>query len=269
MVDTERFNGFSGLYEQMRPHPPETICRILLNYLNAGEIDKIVDIGCGTGLSTKIWLNYARNTVGVEPNREMLEEAKKNVPGALFLNESSYDTRLDSGTADIVTCSQSFHWMEPVQTLKEVNRILKPEGVFAVYDCLWPPSVSAAAETAYRELFRAVAGLEEKYRSVLPEVRRWPKKDHFASIQNSGYFSYCTEVFTGNPEKCDSARFTGLALSQGSLQALLKKNIPGIQEHIEMFKTAVQEAIKEEKDMYISYRIIAGIKTSENFSLRE
>ena len=41
-------------------------------------------------------------------------------------------------SADIVTCSQSFHWMEPEPTLAEIARILRPGGVFAAYDYDWP-----------------------------------------------------------------------------------------------------------------------------------
>jgi hypothetical protein len=29
-----------------------------------------------------------------------------------------------------IICSQSFHWMGPITTLDEINRILKPNGIF-------------------------------------------------------------------------------------------------------------------------------------------
>jgi len=43
-------------------------------------------------------------------------------------------TDLPDGCADIVTCSQSLHWMVPESTFAEVARILRPGGVFATYD---------------------------------------------------------------------------------------------------------------------------------------
>ncbi len=47
----------------------------------------------------------------------------------------------EEGTAGIVTCAQSFHWMEPESTFIEVARILRPGGVFAAYDYDRPPTV--------------------------------------------------------------------------------------------------------------------------------
>lgn len=56
-----------------------------------------------------------------------------------FIQAYSHETNLPEESADIVVCSQSFHWMEPASTLSEVHRILKPDGIFATIDYDWPP----------------------------------------------------------------------------------------------------------------------------------
>ena len=56
-----------------------------------------------------------------------------------FVSGFSDNTGLENSSVDIITCSQSFHWMNPETTLNEASRILKKGGVFAVYDCDWPP----------------------------------------------------------------------------------------------------------------------------------
>src|SRR3984893_18785877 len=53
----------------------------------------------------------------------------------------AHRTGLPDGCADIVTCAQSLHWMEPTSTLAEVARILRPGGLFAAYDYDWPPTL--------------------------------------------------------------------------------------------------------------------------------
>ena len=45
---------------------------------------------------------------------------------------SGYATGLADACADIVTCAQSLHWMQPDVTFKEVDRILRPGGRYLV-----------------------------------------------------------------------------------------------------------------------------------------
>ena len=61
---------------------------------------------------------------------------------------------LANGSADIITCSQSFHWMEPGSTIAEASRVLSHGGVFAAYDCDWPPTADWMAEKEYKKLIK-------------------------------------------------------------------------------------------------------------------
>lgn len=93
----------------------------------------------------------------------MLDIAKRkglNHKNVVFISGFSDQTGLPDDFADIVTCSQSFHWMDPETTLKEVFRILKNGGVFAAYDCDWPPVCSWKAEKEYEYLFEKVKEIE-------------------------------------------------------------------------------------------------------------
>ena len=57
----------------------------------------------------------------------------------------SFATGLPDASADVVIAVQAMHWMEPVSTLAEVARILRPGGVFASFDADWPPVAGLAA----------------------------------------------------------------------------------------------------------------------------
>ena len=72
--------------------------------------------------------------------------------------------------------------MEPESTLAEVNRILKPGGVFATVDCDWPPVCHWQAEKAYTELFRKVLEIEETNPDVKNSFVRWNKEGHLSLI---------------------------------------------------------------------------------------
>ena len=162
---------------------------------------------------------------------------------------------------DAVVCSQSFHWMEPESTLAEVNRILKPGGVFATVDCDWPPVCHWQAEKAYTELFRKVLEIEETNPDVKNSFVRWNKEGHLANIRRSGVFTYAREIVFSNTEKCTSERLAELAKSQGGLQTILKKAPEMIEKDLVAFEKAVSATFgHDEFDIDFGYRMRIGVK---------
>jgi ubiquinone/menaquinone biosynthesis C-methylase UbiE len=82
-------------------------------------------------LSTVSWKGIAENIIGIEPSGDMLKIAKQKADESTsFIKAYSNNTTLPNTCADAVICSQSFHWMGPITTLDEINRILKPNGIF-------------------------------------------------------------------------------------------------------------------------------------------
>ena len=49
--NAERFTGFAAIYDQARPHLPAFPREVIRRYLGHAP-DTVVDLGCGTGLST-------------------------------------------------------------------------------------------------------------------------------------------------------------------------------------------------------------------------
>lgn len=72
--NVERFAGFGALYDQNRPSAPQEVVEILTTYLRSNP-QTVVDVGCGTGLSSLIWLNKAEHIIGFEPSDDMREVA--------------------------------------------------------------------------------------------------------------------------------------------------------------------------------------------------
>jgi predicted TPR repeat methyltransferase len=46
----ERFTGFAQVYDQVRPSPPEAIADLLLQFAKLETAERVVDLGCGSGL---------------------------------------------------------------------------------------------------------------------------------------------------------------------------------------------------------------------------
>lgn len=265
--NVERFTGFADLYDQFRPEAPKLVVDILTSYLEKRP-GLVLDLGCGTGLSTLIWKDYGDRIIGVEPNGDMRSKAEKKrqaLPGAAHISfVPGYSNSLgDIGdeSVDIITCSQSFHWMEPVGTMKEAGRVLNEGGAFAAYDCDWPPTIHWKLEQEYVQLLEKADALAHQLTDGEEQAVKRNKNEHLKVLKDSGVFRYTREIVFHNKETCDAARYTGLALSQGGLQTVLKQGSSELHPEIEDFRNHVEEYFNgATKEILFSYRLRLGIK---------
>ncbi len=208
--------GFAAHYDRYRPRPPEALLESLLQLARVERAALVVDLGAGTGLSTRAWAEHADRVVGVEPNPAMRAEAVRltEAPNIEFAGAFADDTGLPSGAADLVTCSQSLHWMEPEPTLAEAARLLRPGGVFASYDydvvpvCDWEVEAAYAALLERRKALRAERGIQRG-------ADRYAKDGHLERIRASGRFSFCREFVLQSVEEGGAERIEGFARSLG------------------------------------------------------
>jgi ubiquinone/menaquinone biosynthesis C-methylase UbiE len=261
-ANVERFSGYADLYQKFRPQPPSVIVQVLKQLAQMARPRLVVDMGCGTGLSTRTWAEHADKVIGIEPSQDMRSQA-----AALTKQENvsyqagfSHQTGLDNNCADIVTCSQSLHWMEPQPTFAEVARILRPGGVFAAYDNDEPPTTAAwEAEAAYVEFLERVWQLEDKHKTR-EGLKRWPKAQHLDRMKSSGLFRYTKEFTLHHIEMGNADRLVGLALSQGSVAGLLKRGIEKSVLGLEKLKAIAESSLgSNPQPWYWSYRLRIGI----------
>nr|WP_144926953.1 class I SAM-dependent methyltransferase [Paenibacillus bovis] len=264
--NVERFSGFGDLYDQNRPHAPEEVTRILTTYLGTRP-QLVIDVGCGTGLSTFIWKQKASKVIGIEPSDDMREVAVNNWQAAQkpvnirFVPGFSHDLGIESNSVDIVTCSQSFHWMEPQSTLREFSRVLRTGGVFAAYDCDWPPAFNWEVEESYKHLIKLADNRVSELSQSEQQAHKWDKEKHLIQIQKSGLFRFAKEIVFHNWEQCDATRYTNIALSQGALQTAIKLGADDLHQAVENFRNQVVDAFAGETlDVLFSYRMRLAIK---------
>jgi SAM-dependent methyltransferase len=261
-ANVDRFEGFAEHYDRFRPRPPLAIGDLLIQ-LSRSPRPKVVDPGSGTGLSTLIWANRAAEVIGVEPGAGMRAQAARRAAGAAnvrFVDGLATRTGLPDRFADIVTCSQALHWMEPDATFAEVARILRDGGVFAAYDCDWPPTLNWEAEDAYNACIASARAIERE-RRFSPQVRVWAKEGHLERIRQSGRFRYAREVVLHHVEEGGAERLVGLALSQGEIQTLLKHGVSEDQIGITALREAARRTLGDAVvPWYWSYRVRMGVK---------
>ena len=249
--------GFARLYDTYRPRPPrillETLCRIAAT----DRPSLVVDLGTGTGLSARAWSELADRIVGVEANEAMVAQARSATtePNVEYVTAFAHDTRLGDGAADVVTCSQSLHWMEPEPTFAEAERILRPGGVFAAYDYDPAPLVEPEVDEANDAYLRRRREARER-RGIPAGGDIWPKREHVDRMRASGRFRYCRELALHTIVRGTADSLVGLARSIGLSGDATEEEI-GIPE----LEIAARRALGDrEVPFHWSYHVRFGVK---------
>jgi ubiquinone/menaquinone biosynthesis C-methylase UbiE len=123
----ERFSNRAEDYAKYRPRYPQAAIATLLDGLAAPVELTIADVGAGTGISSRLLADCGATVWAIEPNAAMRESAKPH-PRVTFYQATAEATGLPNQSVDLITCFQAFHWFEPIATLSEFHRILKPGG---------------------------------------------------------------------------------------------------------------------------------------------
>src|SRR2546426_4091490 len=74
----ERFTGkaYAELYDRHRPHPPPILLDLLTQLAKVVAPNLVVDLGCGTGLSSRFWSSRSQQVIGIEPADDMRRQAE-------------------------------------------------------------------------------------------------------------------------------------------------------------------------------------------------
>lgn len=127
----ERFTDRAKNYSQYRPSYAEKLIEYLGSKIELKKEDKIADIGSGTGISSKVFLDYGNTVYGIEPNLTMrleAEEKLRDYEKFYSIGCCAEKTDLESESIDHIVSAQAFHWFDPVPTKREFKRILKIGG---------------------------------------------------------------------------------------------------------------------------------------------
>jgi SAM-dependent methyltransferase len=289
----DRFSGFADLYDANRPSAPDRLGPVLARYAGV-QRPVVVDLGSGTGLSSRWAAGWAARVIGVEPNDDMRAVAAAHgSPNIEYRAGVSHDTGLADDSADVVLVVQAMHWMEPTSTHDEVARILRPGGVLAIVDADWPPvSGVVGAEVAWVEVHQRIRVLEARLargldgaalrapidatdpdltgddladphlnRTMRGHARSWSKREHLRRLRESGHYAYAREVLMDQAVPGGADAFVAMLRSQGSYQDLVKAGLTDDEVGVPTFAAAVHAAFTSAgpAGLSFSYRTRLGV----------
>jgi len=132
---TQRFSNRVEHYVKYRPGYPTAVLTSLQAKYGLTKTAVIADIGSGTGLLTRLFLDNGNPVFGVEPNAEMRAAGEgflKEYPQFTSVNGTAEATNLPDRSVEFVVAGQAAHWFTPAPTRAEWQRILKPGGYAAL-----------------------------------------------------------------------------------------------------------------------------------------
>jgi len=252
--------GFAAKYDEHRPEPPEALATVLLRLARTERPALVVDLGSGTGLSTMLWAPYADAVIGIEPLDEMRQRATAHhrAPNVRWEAAVAQSTSVRTGAADIVTCAQSFHHMEPESALTEIVRILRPGGVLAIYDYDVPPVVNAEADEAFSTFMSRVNALRAQH-GLRSAQQRWDKDDQLERLARR--FPYTREVLLHHTDSCSAERWVRFALSIATVPPVLELGLSDEDTGLAAFRRASARVFGVHGlPWHVSYRVKVAIK---------
>jgi ubiquinone/menaquinone biosynthesis C-methylase UbiE len=135
MNTVERFSNRVENYIRYRPGYPADVLGLFKDEMGLTTSSVIADIGSGTGISSRLFLENGNTVYGVEPNAAMQNAATtllKNFPGYKPVEGTAEYTTLPDDSVNIVVAAQAFHWFDPESTRIEFKRILRKDGYIAL-----------------------------------------------------------------------------------------------------------------------------------------
>ncbi len=153
-----RFTEAARDYALYRPDYPDALVEWVGSTTGITPPGPVLDLGCGTGLSSRRFALHGYEVVGIDPNEAMLAKAREAGGGPTYAIGSAISTGLrDDAVALTISC-QAFHWFDIEPTVAEIRRVCTGWAVAA-----WNQRTRAPAMVAYDDLLHQAS---TEYRAV-------------------------------------------------------------------------------------------------------
>ena len=126
----DHFSTDSNRYRQFRPRYPEELFDFLIKI--APDHNRAWDCATGSGQTASVLVRYFKEVIATDASSNQIESAEK-IDGIQYRVEKSEHTSIESASVDLITVSQAIHWFELDEFEKEVKRVLRNQGILAVW----------------------------------------------------------------------------------------------------------------------------------------
>jgi SAM-dependent methyltransferase len=168
----DHFSSIAARYADFRPHYPSSLFDHLASLVTTDTT--VWDCAAGSGQATIGLLPHFARVVATDASASLLASAPAD-PRIEYRVARAEASGLESGSADLITVAQAAHWLDLPAFYREVDRVLAPGGMLA----LWTYGVyhldDAAVDRILQHFYREIVGpywpperrlVEDGYRTI-------------------------------------------------------------------------------------------------------
>lgn len=200
----DNFSTQAKGYAKYRPYYPAEMIAYVASFAENKQC--ALDVATGNGQVAAILSDYFKQVYATDISEKQLENAlqKDNI---IYKVERAEQTSFTDSQFDLITVAQAIHWFDFDAFYKEVYRILKPDGIFAVlgYSLF---TVNGDAEKLLKHFYHDITGpywdaerryLDENYTTIpFPfeeiETRQFTNEFTWTFDQLTGYLETWSAV---------------------------------------------------------------------------
>jgi len=128
----QRFSITVEDYHRYRPSYPVELVDWILELAHVASGANVLDLGCGTGITTRLFSARGLHVVGLDPNGEMLAKAAALSRGR-WVRGAAEALGLRTGSIALAISGQAFHWFDVPSTCAELARVVRPGGLCCAF----------------------------------------------------------------------------------------------------------------------------------------
>ena len=119
------YDSIARSYNELHREEQLKKLEIVKKYLKINKNTKLLDIGCGTGISTNF---FNCKTTGIDPSKEMIKQGKGNL-----LIGNAENLPFINNSFDVVISVTAIHnFKDYKKAIKEMKRVLKSNGTIVI-----------------------------------------------------------------------------------------------------------------------------------------
>ena len=166
------FGKLAAKYDALRPSYPKNVISIIFASIKS-RTPVILDLGCGTGISTRQLTKSKASVIGCDIDKSMLKIARFS-PKLNIKYVQGYAEKLpfENNKFDSVTTFIAFHWFMNKKAIRQIKRVLKPNGILCIVQPRFMPFQKDYRMVLEKELRHKIPKRYKQSKEILPFLKQ-------------------------------------------------------------------------------------------------